>query len=189
MCDAPLWSGAGNRVRINLQQTAERQPRETDANDCGDERQQQAFDDKLCEEAAACGTESSPHRELALARLGAREEQARELERELADAGMRATKVEDDELVRFLEGQGRLVRLGPDHAIGRAGYEAALDALLAECRSAGEISLARFRDLVGVGRRDAQLILERFDRDGITRRVGDGRVLRRAAAATSTPSS
>jgi selenocysteine-specific elongation factor len=125
----------------------------------------------------------------AVASLGAREEQARELERELADAGMRATKVEDEELARFLEGQGRLVRLGPEHAIGSAGYGAARDALLAECRSAGEISLARFRDLAGVGRRDAQLLLERFDRDGITRRVGDRRVLRRAAAARSTPSS
>jgi selenocysteine-specific elongation factor len=125
----------------------------------------------------------------AVASLGAREEQARELEHELADAGVRATKVEDEELARFLEGQGRLVRLGPQHAIGSVGYEAARDALLAECRTAGEISLARFRDLVGVGRRDAQLLLERFDRDGITRRVGDRRVLRRAAAATSTPSS
>jgi selenocysteine-specific elongation factor len=125
----------------------------------------------------------------AVASLGEREEQARELERELADAGMRATKVEDEELARFLEARGQLVRLGPEHAIGSVGYEAARDALLAECRSAGEISLARFRDLAGVGRRDAQLILERFDSDGITRRVGDRRVLRRAAAATSKPSS
>jgi selenocysteine-specific elongation factor len=125
----------------------------------------------------------------AVASLGEREEHARELERVLAEAGVRATKVEDDELARFLEGQGRLVRLGPEHAIGSAGYDAARQALLAECRTAGEISLARFRDLVGIGRRDAQLLLERFDRDGITRRVGDRRVLRRAARATSTPSS
>ena len=48
-----------------------------------------------------------------------------------------------------------------------------------ECRASGEITLARFRDLVGTGRRDAQLLLERFDRDGLTRRVGDARVLRR----------
>ena len=43
------------------------------------------------------------------------------------------------------------------------------------------MTLARFRDLLGVGRRAAQLLLERFDADGVTRRVGDGRVLRRAA--------
>jgi selenocysteine-specific elongation factor len=125
----------------------------------------------------------------AVASLGEREEHARELERVLAKAGVRVTKVEDEVLARFLEGQGRLLRLGPEHAIGSAGYDAAREALLAECRTAGEISLARFRDLVGVGRRDAQLLLERFDRDGITRRVGDRRVLRRAAQATSTRSS
>ena len=33
----------------------------------------------------------------------------------------------------------------------------------------------------GVGRRDAQLLLERMDADGVTRRIGDRRVLRRAA--------
>ena len=32
-----------------------------------------------------------------------------------------------------------------------------------------------------VSRRSAQLLLERFDADGLTRRVGDERVLRRAA--------
>ena len=58
-----------------------------------------------------------------------------------------------------------------------------------ECRASGEITLARFRDLVGTGRRDAQLLLERFDRDGLTRRVGDARVLRRGAdQALNTPS-
>jgi selenocysteine-specific elongation factor len=53
--------------------------------------------------------------------------------------------------------------------------------LLAECRSSGRITLGRFRDLAGTGRRDAQLLLERFDRDGLTRRVGDARVLRRSS--------
>ena len=43
----------------------------------------------------------------------------------------------------------------------------------------GRITLARFRDLLGVGRKTAQLLLERFDADGLTRRVGDERVLRR----------
>ena len=73
------------------------------------------------------------------------------------------------------------MRLGDGYAIGAAGYDVARDVLVTECRAAGEISLARFRDLVGTGRRDAQLLLERFDQDGITRRVGDKRVLRRAA--------
>ena len=49
--------------------------------------------------------------------------------------------------------------------------------------AAGRITLARFRDLLGTGRRPAQLLLERFDADGLTRRIGDERVLRRAARA------
>jgi selenocysteine-specific elongation factor len=118
----------------------------------------------------------------AVASLGARTEEADVLERELRSAGVRATKVEDDELARFLETSGRLVRLGDGYAIGAEAYEVAKDVMLSECRTAGEITLARFRDLAGVGRRDAQLLLERFDADGLTRRVGDRRVLRRAAA-------
>ena len=121
----------------------------------------------------------------ATATLGDREAEARSLEEGLVAAGVRATKVDDAELARFLEAQGRLVRLGPEHAIGAAAFDAAREALVTECSSAGEITLARFRDLVGTGRRDAQLLLERFDRDGVTRRIGDRRVLRRQAATTA----
>lgn len=125
----------------------------------------------------------------AVASLGARSEEAAALETQLAAAGARATKVEDDELARFLEAAGRLVRLGDGYAIGADAYEVAKDVLIAECRAADGITLARFRDLAGTGRRDAQLLLERFDQDGVTRRVGDRRVLRRAASgATSRPS-
>ena len=42
------------------------------------------------------------------------------------------------------------------------------------------ITLAGFRDALGISRRNAQLLLERFDSDGLTRRVGDERVLRRS---------
>jgi selenocysteine-specific elongation factor len=113
--------------------------------------------------------------------LGEKEEQADALEAQLAAAGVHATKLADEELGRFLEGVGKLVRLGEGYAIGADAYEVAKDVLLREAQSAGEITIARFRDLLGVGRRDAQLLLERFDADGVTRRVGDKRVLRRAA--------
>ena len=111
--------------------------------------------------------------------LGARGDEAAALEAELSAAGVRATKVDDDRLAAYLEREGRLVRLGPEHAVAPAAYEAARGVALEECRAAGEITLARFRDLLGIGRRDAQLLLERLDRDGVTRRLGDRRVLRR----------
>jgi selenocysteine-specific elongation factor len=113
--------------------------------------------------------------------LGARSEAAAALERGLADSGLVATKADDQELARYLEGEGRLVRLGGGYVISAAAYEVAQDLVRTECATVGEITLARFRDLGGVGRRDAQLLLERMDVDGVTRRLGDRRVLRRAA--------
>jgi len=115
------------------------------------------------------------------ASLGAQAEAAAAIERELADAGLAAVKVEDAELARYLESQGRLVRLGDGYGVSAAGYARARELVVHECRTSGEIALARFRDLAGVGRRDAQLLLERLDQDGVTRRLGDRRVLRRAA--------
>jgi selenocysteine-specific elongation factor len=114
--------------------------------------------------------------------LGAREAEAEALEARLDDAGLTPVAVEDAELARFLEAQGRLVRVGDGLAVGTSAYERARQTLTAECERAGKITLARFRDLLGISRRPAQLLLERFDSDGLTRRVGDERVLRRAAA-------
>jgi selenocysteine-specific elongation factor len=117
----------------------------------------------------------------ATAGLGDRAEAADRLEDELEEAGTIPVKVEDAELARFLEEAGRLVRLGDGLAVGRSAYEEARRLLVDECTAAGSITLGRFRDLLGTGRKPAQLLLERFDADGLTRRVGDERVLRRKA--------
>jgi hypothetical protein len=116
----------------------------------------------------------------AAARLGEREADARRVEAEL---GLDPVKVEDRQLARYLEEQGRLVRVGDGLAVSAAAYAEARAALVAECAAAGRITLARFRDLIGVGRKTAQLLLERMDADGVTRRIGDERVLRRAGRA------
>ncbi len=113
--------------------------------------------------------------------LGARAEEATRLEAELDRAGVAGAKLADAELARFLEREGRLVRLGDGLAVSRTAYDEARSALVEECERSGSITLARFRDLLGSSRRPAQLLLERFDADGVTRRVGDERVLRRSA--------
>ena len=118
----------------------------------------------------------------AAAGLGERADEAAALEAELAEAGYTPIQVKDPELARFLEDEGRLVRVGDGLAIGTKAYEQAKRALVEECERAGKITLARFRDLLGISRRPAQLLLERFDADGLTRRIGDERVLRRSAA-------
>src|SRR5204863_6077542 len=102
-----------------------------------------------------------------------------------ARLGLEPVKIEDPGLGRFLEQQGRLVRVGDGHAVSPAGYEHARRVLVEECERAGGITLARFRDLLGVSRKTSQSLLERFDVDGITRRTGDRRVLRRTATRPS----
>ena len=110
--------------------------------------------------------------------LGTREQEAAELEARL---GVEPVKVEDAGLARFLEQQGRLVRVGDGYAVSAAAYERARTVLLEEIGASGRITLARFRDLLGVSRKTAQLLLERFDADRVTRRIGEARVLRRSA--------
>ena len=102
--------------------------------------------------------------------LGERSEEAETL---AAQLGVEPVRVEDAQLARFLEEQGRLVRVGDGFAVSPEAYERARAVLV------DGITLAQFRDALGVGRKTAQLYLERFDADGVTRRVGDARVLRR----------
>jgi selenocysteine-specific elongation factor len=109
--------------------------------------------------------------------LGTRESEAAELEARLS---LEPVKVDDPGLARFLEDEGRLVRVGDGYAVSPSEYARARDVLVAELEAAGRITLARFRDLLGISRKPAQLLLERFDADGVTRRVGDERVLRRS---------
>ena len=110
--------------------------------------------------------------------LGERADEAAKLEADLNAAGLTPLKV-DRELASYLERAGRLVRVGDGLAVGTPAFEEAKRLLVDECEHEGSITLARFRDLIGAGRKQAQLLLERFDADGLTRRVGDERVLRR----------
>ena len=103
----------------------------------------------------------------------ARRAEPRRRRRSTPQLGLEPVRVEDPALARFLEEQGRLVRVGDGFAISPEAYEQARAVLV------DGITLAQFRDALGVGRKTAQLYLERFDSDGITRRVGDARVLRR----------
>jgi selenocysteine-specific elongation factor len=107
--------------------------------------------------------------------LGESEEAAARLEAELADAGF--ARVEDADVAAYLESAGKLRRVGDGFAVSSELYERGREAL----QTLEPITLAGFRDALGISRRNAQLLLERYDADGLTRRVGDERVLRRAA--------
>lgn len=75
--------------------------------------------------------------------------------------------------------RGTLVRVEKDLWFASAAVDAARARLLERLEGEGRITLAEFRDLLGCGRRNAQALLEHFDREGLTRLVGDARVLRR----------
>ena len=86
-----------------------------------------------------------------------------------------AVKVEDRRLATFLEERGTLKRVGDGFAVSASLYTRGLEQL----PGLSPITLAGFRDALGISRRTAQLLLERYDADGITLRVGDERRLRR----------
>jgi hypothetical protein len=109
----------------------------------------------------------------AAAALGEQAQAASELEAQLAQEEI--AKVDDKALGAFLEEAGRLRRVGDGFAVSPELYERGRELLA----SLDPITLPGFRDALGVGRRTAQLLLERYDSDGITRRLGDRRVLRR----------
>ena len=81
-------------------------------------------------------------------------------------------------LLDVLARRGDVTRVDKDLWFTRAAIDAARDVLLAQLQSGGEVTLAGFRDAAGCGRRNAQALLEYFDREGLTLRRGDVRVAR-----------
>jgi selenocysteine-specific elongation factor len=129
------------------------------------------LDAPAADEASATPTRPGP----TLADL---EHEAAALEAQL---GLEPVKVADRRLARLMEEDGRLVRVGDGYAISAHAYEQARTALLGELEREGRITLARFRDSLGTSRKTAQMLLERFDADRVTLRIGEERVLRRSA--------
>ncbi len=81
-------------------------------------------------------------------------------------------------LLDVLVRRGDLVRAKEDLWFAAPAVEEARSTLRQIISERGQVTLAEFRDAVGTGRRNAQALLELFDREGLTRRQGDVRVLR-----------
>ena len=106
----------------------------------------------------------------------ARQAAAAELEARLAAEDARARR--RPAAGRVPRGAGRAARVGDGFAVSSRALRPRRARPLP---TLSPITLARFRDALGISRRTAQLLLERFDADGITRRVGDERRLRAAS--------
>ena len=81
------------------------------------------------------------------------------------------------ELFAVLREQGMLMPVSAEVVFSTAGYDRMVRTLRAELGSLERFTLADVRDLFGTSRRYAQALLEHLDSMGITRRIGDARVL------------
>ncbi len=87
----------------------------------------------------------------------------------------------DERPLAHLIETGRAVRAGRDLAFTADALATAQAAVVELAAGSGRVTLAQLRDRLGISRKFAQALLEALDARGVTRRVGDERVLRRNA--------
>jgi selenocysteine-specific elongation factor len=83
-----------------------------------------------------------------------------------------------EEVLHVLLDRGELVQVSPDVLFLSTTYEEIVDRVRAYIQEQGQITLGETRDLLDTSRKYAQGLLEYLDEVGVTRRVGDERVLR-----------
>ena len=80
-------------------------------------------------------------------------------------------------IIEALCAEGILARISYQYCLDKEKYDNAACIVKSEIASKGEITLAEFRDAIGVSRKFAVEILEHFDKVKLTKKVGDSRVL------------
>jgi selenocysteine-specific elongation factor len=91
------------------------------------------------------------------------------------------------EVIRLLEREGSVVRVTTDMYFLASSIEQLKARLRQFLTDKGEITAASFRDLIGSSRKYTIPLLEYFDRDGLTIRIGDIRKLKAPIAAPKNP--
>jgi len=86
-------------------------------------------------------------------------------------------KSETARMIRILTQTGDLVSLAPDYTLHRDTLDMARKILVKEIETNGPVETARYRDLLGVGRKSAIDILEYFDKTRFTKRKENTRSL------------
>ena len=82
------------------------------------------------------------------------------------------------DLLAYLEEAGRVVSVGDGLVFAAAAYREMVDRVTSHLREQDTVTLAQVRDMFATSRKYAQGLLEHLDRERVTRRVGDERVLR-----------
>jgi selenocysteine-specific elongation factor len=81
--------------------------------------------------------------------------------------------------LRFLCDTGEVVKITDDLFLGSEGFAKMRDAVITFIRGKGFATMSDLRQTLGSSRRVVVPFLERLDRDGVTRRMGDKRTLAR----------
>ena len=84
----------------------------------------------------------------------------------------------DPELIGALAEQGEVVRASDDVVFLKSAYDQMLDGIRQQAAENGQITITGVREMFGTSRKYTLALLEHLDRQQITRRVGDERVLR-----------
>ena len=100
-----------------------------------------------------------------------------ELRQELSAAANGSALEMDEELLAALAQQRRIVRVNEDLAFTAEAYDRMVVQVVGHLRAKGKITVAEARDLFGTSRRYVLALLEYLDREHVTRRLGDERVL------------
>ncbi len=92
-----------------------------------------------------------------------------------------------NEVIRLLEREGSVVRVTTDMYFLSSCIGQLRTTLTHYLTERGELTAAAFRDVIGSSRKYTIPLLEYFDRDGLTIRIGDVRRLKSATATVKTP--
>jgi selenocysteine-specific elongation factor len=84
----------------------------------------------------------------------------------------------DQRALRFLIENGEVIDLGEKAAISRQAYEKMKAFIVSILRDRNQATASELREMIGTTRRILIPLLEKLDREGITRRSGDFRSLR-----------
>jgi selenocysteine-specific elongation factor len=92
-------------------------------------------------------------------------------------AGLKVDKVRAQKIVTLLLRDKILVKISDDLVFHRDALADLRQRIVAEKAKSPKLDVARFKDLAGVSRKYAIPLLEYLDREHVTRRVGDERVI------------
>ena len=92
-------------------------------------------------------------------------------------AGLKIDKGRAQRLVTLLLREKTLVKLGDDLVFHQKALQWLRSSLAEQKSKSQKIDVAKFKDLTGVSRKYAIPLLEYLDREHVTRRVGDERII------------